>query len=308
MDNELSAIADILEYGEDAFPVRMNRALNRLAEVVGGSGAYLLAPDGRLEELVVLAAHRPDLVGKRKEMGAGSILGRAFQTRKRVFIRDVPRHLGPGGSRASNRSILIQPVISAEAEIKGLLWLGNRRSDLPFDRQTGDLGAKFAAIAAYFWHRLEAVAKPMFDSHPRANIMEDLFSESSPKVHDDLRGMAELVDEFTHKQARGEDEDREEEEYVRVYSSQGEKIIVPEQFSGPKIKRTYYLRPNTLQRLERVQKRLMDYLPPEKKSAVSKSYLVEVALSIVLRDYESDPWASMLTDYIETDIGFHSPE
>ena len=299
-DTQLSGLISILETEDDPFSVRMTRALDGLREKLGASSVHLLCRNSGGNNFTILASHRFDLVGTEKPVVPGGILEKALKSGKRVFIPDALRYSGKDRERVKNRSILIQPVISGAGEVKGVLWAANRRESPPFGRDVLDIAHRFVSYAAYYWERMVSGVRPMFDQHPQANVMEDLFSGKSANVNSDLRGIAELVDEFTQKK------EYDEEEFAHTYPAVGDKrTVVPEDFTGEKIKRTYYLRPKTLYRLDRVQKSLINSLPREKRFSVSKSYLVEVALSIVLREYESDRWASMLTDYIEADIGFY---
>lgn len=297
---QLSGWISILEEDDDPFSVRMTRVLDGLKKTVGASSVHLLSPDLDGGNFTILASHRFDLLGSKKSVVSGGILDKAFKSGKRVFIPDTQEYSGKRGVRAKNRSILIQPVVADTEEVQGVLWMANRKEDPPFDSGVTDLASRFVSFVVDYWERLASGVKPMFDQHPQADVMEDLFSGKSGNVNKDLRGIAELVDEFTRKK------EYDEEEFAHTYPAVGEKrTVVPEEFSGDKIKRTYYLRPKTLYRLDRVQKSLINSLPREKRFSISKSYLVEVALSIVLREYESDRWASMLTDYIEADIGFY---
>ena len=297
-DKDFNAVLAKLDDGENAFASRLNKALDRLRSLIGADSAHLFGLSSSGRSLKVLASYRPQLTGSTKKIVSGSILERIVVSKDILFIPDRDKNSNAFSAKMKSSFILAVPVLAADEKIKGILWFSSRKETAPPNERAIGYAREFASRIAFRWQQLENLAIPMFNKNPQTNIMEDLFSGHTGEVKDDLKGIADLVDQFTEAGKNDPVADRQ------LFGVQpGEHNLDAEGHKIDKIKRTYYLWPDVLSRMERIRNDLNEILDERKAALVSKSYLVNAALDIVLQDFDSDPDKSVLLGYIQDSGG-----
>ncbi len=107
----ISLIIQILNDQEAQLSTSLDRILHLLLEYLGVEQGSIMVHENR--ELVVIAATRPELVGKRQPLADDSIAGWVARTGKAIFIPDISkdeRFQSRGGVYKKN-SVLSAPII-----------------------------------------------------------------------------------------------------------------------------------------------------------------------------------------------------
>ncbi len=286
---DITPALEAVKKGGDPFPVRLNNSLYELSKIVGARRGYIFVDCGEKDKLVIMAACQDSLIGSYKQLVPGSILERVLRSGNSFFLRDRERDGDFEKAKKKNRSVLAEPIISASGQVLGILWLSNQREDPPFAKGLREAIHDFCAAVSASW---EGENVPMLNTHPEGDILDNLFSAEHAHMNSDLRGLADLVDGFTR-------EKEEEETWVQTdFLGEKEPSSQPSPEKPEKIKRTYYLRRDTLKRLEEVQK-TFPRVVPDMQMKISKSWLVDAALKMVILDFEGEREESMLAQYIQ---------
>jgi len=293
-DKDFNAVLSKLDDAENSFASRMNKALDRLRILIGADTAHLFGLRDSGRSLKVLASYRPQLAGSTKKIVSGSILERIIVSKDILFIADKDASANAFSSKMKNSSILAVPVLAADKNVKGILWFSSRKKAESLSKKAIGYVREFASQTAFRWQQLENLQVPMFNHNPQANIMEDLFSGDTGEVKDDLKGIADLVDQFTEADKH---DPGAKKHLFSVHP--GEHDLDTDGHKVGKIKRTYYLWPDVLSRMERIRNDLNEILDERKAAFVNKSYLINAALEIVLQDFDAAPDESVLMGYIQ---------
>ncbi len=266
----------------------LQECLYLLLDLAQANQGFLAFLQDSCRNYKIAAASKSEQIGVQKNVAPRTIIDHICRTKEAVLITNVAQDQRIQAPEPQNKdySLLCLPVLNQAGKLLGILNATGSKQSPEFLNHQQQIVQNVLNFMSPFLERVQEETNSDIQTQPSLDILGEVLGAAPESTNNDHASLLEFPQVPPKR--------RQPEQLQPLSNTTKCKEAGIFSCSGPKKKSTYYLSPELFELLDRTKEQSKDMARKEEKSRITKTNIVNLALGILLKDFQAHRQDSLL--------------